>query len=151
MKDITDPVKICIQAKRLFNPAISAKTIQHAHPTLHNALDYEQKIERELVLVAGIQQTAFDAVMPIDASISNGPMKQKRLTNITCYKFQQKFVTGKMALNLPSASSGLEQNILEQSYSSPTMVTQTVIAYCALPLSSLVAILKEFAKVRQTN
>ena len=42
-------------AQKLFNPAISTKTIQHAHPTLEKAIDYAQKTENGFLLVEGIQ------------------------------------------------------------------------------------------------
>ena len=33
-EDITDPLKIYMYAQNKFNPAISSKTISHAHPTI---------------------------------------------------------------------------------------------------------------------
>ena len=33
-KEFTDPVKIYMYVQKLFNPAISSKTIIHAHPTI---------------------------------------------------------------------------------------------------------------------
>ena len=44
-------------AQKLFNPGISSKTIRHVHPTLQKAIGYAQKIEREFLLVEGIQQS----------------------------------------------------------------------------------------------
>ena len=49
--------------QKLFNPAISSKTVRHVHPTLQKTIDYAQKIEREFLRVEGIQQTEFDTVV----------------------------------------------------------------------------------------
>ena len=60
-KDMMYPLKIYMYLQKVFNPMISSKTIQHAHPTLQKAIDYVQKVEREFLLVKGIQQTEFDS------------------------------------------------------------------------------------------
>ena len=54
--------------QKLFNSAVSSKTIWHAHATLQKAIDYVQKIEREFLLVEGIKQIEFDPAMSIDAA-----------------------------------------------------------------------------------
>ena len=38
-KDITDPLKIYMYTQKMFNPAISATTTKHAHPTLQKVID----------------------------------------------------------------------------------------------------------------
>ena len=60
-KDMMHPLKIYMYLEKLFNPLISSKTIQHAHLTLQKAIYYVQKVEREFLLVKGIQQTEFDS------------------------------------------------------------------------------------------
>ena len=52
-----------MDVQKLFNPAISSKTIWHGHSTLQKAIGYVQKIESKLLLVGGIQQSEFDSVM----------------------------------------------------------------------------------------
>ena len=74
---ISCPFKIYMYLQKFFKPAISAKTIWHAHPTLKKAIDNAQKIEREFLLVEGIQQTEFDTVMSIQTSAGNDPLKQQ--------------------------------------------------------------------------
>ena len=61
LKDITHPLKMYIHVQRLFNPAISAKTIRHVHPTLQKAIDYAQKFDREFPIVEGIHHTEVDS------------------------------------------------------------------------------------------
>ena len=46
------------------------------------ATEYAQKIEREFLLVQGMQQKKINTVMSIDALASNDPISQQRLTNI---------------------------------------------------------------------
>ena len=46
-KDIIDLLKMYMCTQKLFNLAISSKTIWHAHPTLQTAIHYVQQIERE--------------------------------------------------------------------------------------------------------
>ena len=72
--------------QKLCNSAISSKTIQYAHLTLKKAIDYVQMIEREFLLVEGIQQMEFDWVMSVDVTTGNDPMRQQRVATITCYK-----------------------------------------------------------------
>ena len=55
-------------AQKLFNPAISTKTISLVHSALPKVIDYALKIKREILPVEGKQQTKFDAVMLIDAT-----------------------------------------------------------------------------------
>ena len=57
-------------AQELSNPAISSKTISHAHQTLQKAIDFVQKIEREFLLMEEIQQTELD-------TNENDPMRQQ--------------------------------------------------------------------------
>ena len=57
--------------QKLFNLAISFKSIKHLHPTLEIVIDYAQKIEREFLHVEGIQQTEFGILMPIDVTAGN--------------------------------------------------------------------------------
>ena len=54
-KGITDLLNIYMFAVKLFNATISSRTIHHAHQTLEKAMDYVQKLEREVLLVEGIQ------------------------------------------------------------------------------------------------
>ena len=89
-KDVTDPFKICMYAQILLNQATSATTIRHAHPTVQKTNGCEQKIKREFLLVEGIQKTELHAVISIDASASNDPMRQQTFENITCYKCREK-------------------------------------------------------------
>ena len=41
-----DPLKIYMYAQKLFNAAVSLKTIQPANPTLQKVIDYALKIKR---------------------------------------------------------------------------------------------------------
>ena len=75
LKDIIDHLQVYMYVHKLFDPAISAKTVRHLHPALQKAIDYAQKIESEFLLVEGIQLTYFDTVKSIDASAGNDPMK----------------------------------------------------------------------------
>ena len=73
----------------MFNLAISSKTIRPAHPTLQKAIDYVQKIEREFLLIKGVQQTEFDMILSINAITGNDSMRKQSLANITCCKCGQ--------------------------------------------------------------
>ena len=53
--------------------------------------------------------------------------------------------------NSAGTSTDIDQIMLMQHYIPPTNVTQIVAASCALLQSSLVTILKELAKAKQTN
>ena len=75
-KDIKHPLKICMYAQKLFNPAISTKTIRHVCPTLQNPIDYAQKIKK-ILLFEGIQQTKFGAVMLIEACTNKNSIRQQ--------------------------------------------------------------------------
>ena len=55
---------------------IGSKTIWHAHPTLHKAIDYMQKIIKEFLFMGGIQQTEFDSLMSISTTTGNDQMRQ---------------------------------------------------------------------------
>ena len=84
--------------QKLFNLAISSKSIRYAHPTVQKAIDHVQNIEREFLLVKGIQQTEFDTVMSIDTTAGNDPMRQCRLVTVICCKCGQKGHYKKTAL-----------------------------------------------------
>ena len=150
-KDIKVPWRSICMFRKLFNPAISPKTIRHSHTTLHKANDYIQKIEREFHLVEEIQQTDFSTVMLMDASASNDPMKWQQKANITCYKCGQKSHYRKDFPNSAGKDPGLDQNMPVQPYSPPTTVTQTMTASYVVLTSSLVTIFRELAKAKQTN
>ena len=49
----------------------------YIQPTLQKPIDYAQKIEREFLLVEGIQQIEFDTVMSIDVTTGNYPIRQQ--------------------------------------------------------------------------
>ena len=119
---------------KLFNPAISSKTIQHAHPTLQKVIDCAQKTEREFLPIEEIQQT--------------DPMRQQRLANMICYKCGQKGQYRKDYTNSICISPVLDQNLM---YTLPTTLTQMVMASYAVPSVVLVTILKELAKAKQMN
>ena len=80
-----------------FNPVFNFK-LSGFVPNPAKAIDYAQKIEREFLLVEGIQQTVSHMVMSIDMTAGKGSMRQQRLANITGYKCGQKVVTEKTAL-----------------------------------------------------
>ena len=75
-------------AQKLFNPAISSKTIWHAHQALQKVKGYAQKIGR--VLASRRNSTEFDMLIEIDITTGNDPTRQQRLANTTCYKCGQK-------------------------------------------------------------
>ena len=114
------------------------------HPTFHKALDYAQKIERQFLLVDGIEQTESDTVMSINTRADNDLMRKQRLANIMHHKCRQKYHYRKDCPSTAVTSLELEQNILTQLYGQPKMMTVTV-SY-AVPQSSLLTILKELAK-----
>ena len=60
------------------------------HTQLYKRLMTAWKIEREFLLVEGIQQTEFDMVMSVSAVAGNEPMRQQRLETITWFKCRQK-------------------------------------------------------------
>ena len=60
--------------------------VVHTQPAKKKTIDYAQKIEREFLLVKGVQQRDFDIVMSIDVTAGNDPMRQQRLANMTSYK-----------------------------------------------------------------
>ena len=80
-KHMTDPLKIYMYMQKLFAPTISTKTIWHANPVLQKAIEYVQKVDRELSLVEGIQQTEFDSVMSIDATSEKRRNKTAKSSN----------------------------------------------------------------------
>ena len=55
LKIYSQTIKIYMYRQKLFYPTISFKTIQHVHPALQNAINNMQKIDREFLLVEGIQ------------------------------------------------------------------------------------------------
>ena len=55
------------------------------HLTLQKTIDHMQKIEREFLLLEGIQQTEFDTVMSIDTFAGNNLMRKQRLATITFF------------------------------------------------------------------
>ena len=65
---------------------MSVNTIWHVHSALQKAINYALKIEREFLVLEGIQQTNFDMVMLVDAVGGNDLMNQ----HITCFKCRQK-------------------------------------------------------------
>ena len=48
-------IKIHMSTHKLFNLTISAKDIRHTNPMSQKAIDYAEKIEKEFLLVEGIQ------------------------------------------------------------------------------------------------
>ena len=140
---------MCMQ--KLFNLAVSSKTIRHAHSTLEKAISYAQKIEREFLLVEGIQQTRVYMVESIDAAAGNDPMRQQRLASLTCYKCSQKAQYRNDCPSSAGTSPVLDKTLTVPMYSLPTAVMHIVTASYALPQSSLVTIPKEAAKEKQAN
>ena len=79
--DITDPVKYVCKIQKLFNPAIGAKTVRHAHPAL--------------------QMTRLNwIVMSIDASVSNEPCDNRGLQTLHVTNADRKVIIQKTALDL---------------------------------------------------
>ena len=112
--------------QKLSNPMISAKTNSPAYPTLQKALDYVQKIEREIMLAEGIQQTECDTVMSRDVAAGNDLMIWQMLENVTCFKCRQKDHYRKDYRkdypNSVGTHPALDQDIPVQSYSPPMAV-----------------------------
>ena len=98
-----------------------------------------------------LKEIAFDTIMSLDVAAGNDMLRQQRLANITCFKYGQKGHHRKHCPNSPGTHSALDQNIPGQTYRPPTTVTQTVTTSYTVPQSSLVTILKQFARAKQMN
>ena len=79
------------------------------------------------------------------------PIETEKIKKITCNKCGQKGNYRKDCYSSSGTSPVPDKTPITPMYSSPTTVTQTVTALYAVPQSSLVIILKELAKVKQTN
>ena len=107
-------------------------------------------MKREFLLVEGkdIQQTKFYSVFSIDVATGNDPMRQQREATITCCKCGKKGHYRKDSPNATGTSPIWDQT---PTYSHPPPVTQTIIVSYAVPQTSVVAILKEVVKTKQSN
>ena len=83
--------------------------------------------------------------MSIDAIDGNYPMTQQRFTNISCFLVIDEYHYGKDCPNLTVKLQQYQPIVHLQS------LTQTVTASHIVSQSSLVTIIKELAKVKETN
>ena len=96
-----------------------------------------------------MQQTEFDAVMSVNSSTNNDPMRQERIANITCYKCRQKCHYGKGCPNSAGTIPQPNKNIQMQSYNPQANVPQTMTASYAVPQSSIIIIRGSKCKTNQ--
>ena len=102
------------------------------HTTLQQASDFALKVESEYLLVEGIHQTDQDAVMSINALglISQDPVRQQRLVNMSCYKCGQKRNLQKdcpNAFNFLAGTPTTSQDTQNQHTHAPMTIRQSLI------------------------
>ena len=117
-KHITDPLKIYMYAQILFSPAISSKTIQHAHLT---AESYSQCAEGwEKFLIGG--RDSVDRICNVYwCNCWKWPKAIPKVTTITCHKCGQK---GNYRKDCPNSTGTIPIQDQNLTYSPPTTVTQ---------------------------
>ena len=111
LNDITDLFKIYMYAQKLINLAI--RGTNYLACTLNHPESYRlcKKIERESLLVEGIQQAEFDVVMSIDVSAGNDPMNQQ--THKHVISADRRVIT-KDCPNYSGTNPGPDQNMSAQ-------------------------------------